>query len=138
MVFILFLVFKSKYSEMQWVIERNQQHKEEDQDGGENVVRLRGLPFDSTKDDIEKFFDGKFSNLSLLLLLSTLNRKNWCRYISDNIDYLKTMLGTAQGQYFTTSIRCLNQYEHYHRYQLQLLQQPIFGSAANLKYIYIK
>ena len=49
---------------MQWVIERNQQHQQEDQDGGENVVRLRGLPFDSTKDDIEKFFDGKLSKFA--------------------------------------------------------------------------
>ena len=56
---------------MQWVIERNTQHQQEDQDGGENVVRLRGLPFDSTKDDIEKFFDGKSSKLSSCLFLAT-------------------------------------------------------------------
>ena len=55
---------------MQWVIERNQQNQQDEQDGGENVVRLRGLPFDSTKDDIEKFFDGKQSKKTFISFVS--------------------------------------------------------------------
>ena len=48
---------------MDWVVKRSGKG---DQFGGDksnlfedNVVRLRGLPFDSAKGDIEKFFEGK-------------------------------------------------------------------------------
>ena len=61
----MFAVFRSKYSEMDWVVKRSGRGNEsgfEQGDsngpGDESVVRLRGLPFDSTKMDIVKFFDG--------------------------------------------------------------------------------
>ena len=66
-------VFKSNMKEMEWVIKR--QNGKDDRDGGngggfrdgegirneECVIRLRGLPFESKKDDIRKFFDGKYT-----------------------------------------------------------------------------
>ena len=60
----LFTVFQSKFSEMEWVIKRSKSEDTGSKTEGtlfeDNVVRLRGLPFDSAKSDIVKFFDGKY------------------------------------------------------------------------------
>ena len=55
-------VFKSKYSEMEWVVNRSGKGEAEGSGPGanDNCVRLRGLPFDCTKSDVSKFFDGKY------------------------------------------------------------------------------
>ena len=69
-------VFKSNMKEMEWVIKRQSGKDDRDGGGGEGggggfrgdsgaicnedcVIRLRGLPFESKKDDIRKFFDGE-------------------------------------------------------------------------------
>ncbi|XP_041485091.1 heterogeneous nuclear ribonucleoprotein H2-like isoform X3 [Lytechinus variegatus] len=44
-------LFKSKRTEMIWVTNRNS-------DGGESLVKLRGLPFSCSKEEIAEFFSG--------------------------------------------------------------------------------
>ena len=51
------LVFKAKYSEMEWVVKRSTGNFTGDADN-DNVVRLRGLPFECSREDIYKFFEG--------------------------------------------------------------------------------
>ena len=50
------IVFTATNKELQWNIEK----KEEVADApeGDSVVKLRGLPFECSRDDIAKFFNG--------------------------------------------------------------------------------
>lgn len=57
-------VFKSKRSEMDWVVERS--GRSHLLDNSDSVIRLRGLPFECTKEDISNFFEGTFLSLSIL------------------------------------------------------------------------
>lgn len=59
MTFCLFLVevFKSKRSEMDWVLKRNGPTDYES--GSGCMLRLRGLPFGCSKEEIVQFFSGK-------------------------------------------------------------------------------
>merc|ERR1719414_1979633 len=82
-------VFRSKYSEMDWVVKRSGRGNEsgfEQGDsngpGDESVVRLRGLPFDSTKMDIVKFFDGmEITNNGILLTTDYQGRSSGEAYV---------------------------------------------------------
>ncbi|CAL1292283.1 unnamed protein product [Larinioides sclopetarius] len=51
-------VFKSKKSEMDWVIKRSGAHQEDSLNDG--CVRLRGLPFGCSKEEISQFFSGGY------------------------------------------------------------------------------
>jgi len=80
-------VFKSKFSEMDWVVKRSgNSEKGGDGEKGQlfedNVVRLRGLPFDSTKNDIEKFFDGmEITNNGILMTSDYQGRSSGEAYV---------------------------------------------------------
>lgn len=50
-----FVVFRSKRSEMEWVVKRNGPNQQANMDA---VVRLRGLPFGCSKEEIAHFFSG--------------------------------------------------------------------------------
>lgn len=68
--FPLVSVFKAKYTEMRWVMEKSAGGSGggsgDDASGDDDfVVRLRGLPFDSSREDVSKFFDGMMSCVSL-------------------------------------------------------------------------
>ena len=65
-------VFRSKKSEMDWVVKRSGPNQP-DHGGGDAVVRLRGLPFGCSKEEIAHFFSGKSQNI--------------CHMISENISW---------------------------------------------------
>jgi len=79
-------VFKSKFSEMEWVVKRSGKGEEGGEKGGslfeDSVVRLRGLPFDSTKVDIEKFFEGmEVTNNGILMTSDYQGRSSGEAYV---------------------------------------------------------
>lgn len=51
-------MFKSKKSEMDWVIKRSGDHQDDSLNDG--CVRLRGLPFGCSKEEISQFFSGNY------------------------------------------------------------------------------
>jgi len=53
----VFLVFRCKRSEMEWVVRRSGSGSENALDDG--CVSLRGLPFGCSKEEIAQFFTGK-------------------------------------------------------------------------------
>lgn len=50
-------IFKSKRQEMEWVVKRSGLSG---QQGADAVVRLRGLPFGCSKEEIAHFFSGSY------------------------------------------------------------------------------
>lgn len=59
LLYILFTisVFKVNRAEMEWVIKRSGSTSNSNDDG---IVRLRGLPFGCSKEEIAQFFTGKY------------------------------------------------------------------------------
>ena len=65
-------VFESKAGEMEWTCKRMGQPQDR---GNEAVVRLRGLPFQVSKEEIAQFFTGNESNSLLFLLLKVMLKR---------------------------------------------------------------
>lgn len=60
----LFAVFRSKRSEMDWVVKRSGPNQA---DGYQDaVIRLRGLPFGCSKEEIAQFFTGMCNHIMII------------------------------------------------------------------------
>ena len=59
---IKFLVFRSKRSEMEWMVKRSGPTNIMTDASDDLFIRLRGLPFGCSKEEIAQFFTGKYVN----------------------------------------------------------------------------
>jgi len=64
-------VFKAKRSEMEWVVKRSGLNFENAMDDG--CVRLRGLPFGCSKEEIAQFFSGTLALVRVVSLFLLTN-----------------------------------------------------------------
>ena len=77
-------VFQSKLSEMKWVCSRTGQPADKTR---ESVVRLRGLPFGVSKEEIAQFFTGNlFTVLGFFICLRVISTQP--EYKIWNLDFL--------------------------------------------------
>ena len=67
-VYFFIVVFKAKRGEMEWVVKRSGMNLENAMDDG--CVRLRGLPFGCSKEEIAQFFSGILYHTFKLVFLS--------------------------------------------------------------------
>lgn len=58
---------------MEWVIKRSGYSSNSNEDG---CVRLRGLPFGCSKEEIAQFFTGKYSGKTLVLIIFLFGKKD--------------------------------------------------------------
>lgn len=66
-------VFKAKRSEMEFALRRI--NRSDESSNGDNVIRMRGLPYEATKQDIAAFFEGlDITNNGILLTSDYLGR----------------------------------------------------------------
>lgn len=61
-------MFKAKVGEMKWVVKRSGLNLENAMDDG--CVRLRGLPFGCSKEEIAQFFSGILCNICSFVSLA--------------------------------------------------------------------
>lgn len=86
-------VFKSNNVEMDWVMKHTGPNCPET--AGDGLVRLRGLPFGCSKEEIVQFFSGKKAQwLIVKLLLDIVGDKVFCLFFSSSFSCFLSPMDT--------------------------------------------